>query len=165
MGCVRDLIVVRAVYPHGQIFYYALSTEASPRSLPNSATRSGGRWMVFCRWSFFFFCFLLFSLSHKKCTSVLFSFCFSILVLKFFIAYFSHWPFWKSFWCFQFHHWITICHGLLFSNWSLFFWFQIFFPDSFLKVLLFLISSFNQSLCYFIFFNLALILLISFFFW
>jgi len=42
VGCVRDLIAARAVYPHGQIFYYALSTEASPRSLPNGATRGGG---------------------------------------------------------------------------------------------------------------------------
>jgi len=42
----------------------------------------------------FFFFSSCFSLSPiKKYTPVLFSFCFSILVLKFFIAYFSHWPF------------------------------------------------------------------------
>ena len=74
----------------------------------------------------FFFSFLLFSLSHQKFTHALFSFHFSVLVLRFFIADFSPWPFWEIFWCFQFHHWITICHELLFAIWSLFFWFLIF---------------------------------------
>jgi hypothetical protein len=44
---------------------------------------------------FFFFCFLL-SLPAKVHTYSLF-FLFSILVLMFFIFYFSPWPFWGSF--------------------------------------------------------------------
>jgi len=108
-----------------------------------------------------FFFFLIFSLPAKVHIKPLFD-CFSILILMFSIAYFNTWPFWKTFWSFQFHSWITICHVLLFSILSLFFWFPIYFPSSFVKVLLFSISSLNQSSFYFFSFNLTLTLLIFF---
>jgi hypothetical protein len=89
--------------------------------------------------------------------SVLFSLDFSIVVPMFFIAYFRPWSFYKKNLCFQFSL-------LFFPIRSLFFWFLIFFLGSLLKFCWFSILSFNQSLCCFIVFNLALIFLISFFF-
>ena len=51
---------------------------------------------------YLFFFFLLFSLSKQKCIFLTFSFCFSILVLGLFIAYFNPLPFEKVFDVFNF---------------------------------------------------------------
>jgi hypothetical protein len=97
----------------------------------------------------------------EKLHVVLLSLNLSILILMYFIAYFRPWFYYKFFKCFQFSSWFTIYHIFFFiiHLYSFDFWF--FSLSSFVS---FLISSFNQSLYYFIIFNLALILLIYFFF-
>jgi hypothetical protein len=108
-----------------------------------------------------FFFFFIFSLFQKKCTFVLFSldlsisvfFLFFIVVLGLII---------KVLVFFQFSHWIIIFYILFFpqfSPYSFDFWFSLAFL---LKFCWFPILSFNQSLYFFIVFNLTLILLIYF---
>jgi len=41
MGCIRDLMVARAVYSHGQICS-TMSSEASPHPFSYGAARGGG---------------------------------------------------------------------------------------------------------------------------
>jgi hypothetical protein len=112
------------------------------------------------------FFFLIFCHFQRKCTFVLFSLNLSISILLFFIVYCHPWSYYKSFsFFFQFSSWIIICHILCFPIKSLFFWFLIFFLLTLLLKFCWLsITSFNQSLCFFIVFNLALILLIYFLF-
>jgi len=70
--------------------------------------------------SFFLF---LFSLLSKKLLIGIFNFLVSMICSFFFILYFCHCLFNKSFGFFQFSPPISICNKLCFSIWSLFFWF------------------------------------------
>jgi len=88
--------------------------------------------------------FFFFSLSwHVKYTTILFVFCFSILVLIFYISYFVIVPF-----IFVFLFYNLSC--VLFSIPVLFLFFSLAFLFTFFWLS---ISSFNQSFCCFIFFQ------------
>jgi hypothetical protein len=90
-----------------------------------------------------------------------FVFAFSILVIILLISYFVLIPFTKV--LFVFNLALQLKFLIFFSFWSLFFFFLIYFLGLFVKFYWLSISSFNQSLCYFSFFNFTLILLICFF--
>jgi hypothetical protein len=148
MGDIIVFWVAHAMSYGGQTCPFIVSLEVPPCSLFYEVARGSELWVVCWQTIIFFLPSFL---------SVLFSLDFSIVVPMFFIVYFHPWSFYKKNLCFQFSL-------LFFPIRSLFFWFLIFFLGSLLKFCWFSILSFNQSLCCFIVFNLALILLISFFF-
>jgi len=78
----------------------------------------------------------------------------------FFYIYFHPWFYYKNFKCFQFNHWITICHILFFkfNPYSFELWF--FFLGSFVKVLLVFNFILQSKFMLFYCFQSTLILLI-----
>ena len=148
----------------GQTCSSIVSLEVLMCSLPSSVKCDDEWSIVYRQWLFFFLPF--FSLFYpKKYTFVLFIFCVSISVVILLIFYFCSWPFYKNLVCFQFSLSITIYYILFVLIWSLFFWFLFFSLTLLLMFYCFSISSFNKNLCRIVFSNLALILLIYFFFY
>ena len=98
VGGVHALSIVHVTPLFVRKWPFTVSLEAPPRALPPGVAHVDGGPPVFCWWSFLLSTFLSLPVKYMF---VLFPFCFSILVLMFFIAYFCPWPFQKSFFVFS----------------------------------------------------------------